>query len=72
MIGEIVEKGADQQHFLYSIVFCSLFLIACKLVSSYIQYRLASNSVSCKKFEKENSQAPNGKPPTLNLDLKED
>ena len=72
MIAEIAEKSGDQQYFLLSTALCALVLVACKLAASYIQYRLSTNSDSYKKFNKENNQTSNGKPPTLNLDFKQD
>ena len=53
MIVEIAEKLIDKQYFLYSMVGCSVVLLGCKILSSYIQFCLAENSASFKNFKEE-------------------
>lgn len=59
MIVEIAERLIDKQYFLYSMVGCSIILLGCKVLSSYIQFCLAERSVSYKAFKEESEQKVN-------------
>ncbi len=55
MIVEISERAVPRQYFLHAIASSAVLLLIAKVITSWIQFKLADDSVSAKNFVKESS-----------------